>query len=171
MIDPGHGGIDSGTVSDGVAEKFLTLAIALKLKPGLENLGATVIMTRANDTNVPLDEIVRLTNSRKPDIFVSIHVNHSSDPKVDGIETFYFTPQSQPLADALFHKLVSDLPETGHFVHRRDLRVVCRTSIPATLVEVGYLSNLSKRQRLVHADYQQKIADALAKGIVDYFAP
>ncbi len=170
MIDPGHGGVDPGTSNQGFLEKDITLSIALKLKVDLERLGAKVIMTRDRDATVSLDERVDMTNALKPDIFVSVHVNASSDHGVAGVETYFFTPQSRPLASALFHALVSGLQCRARWIAYNNLHVIDHTRIPASLAEVGFLSNARERKLLVSDSYQQRIADALSRGIVDYFA-
>ena len=91
VIDPGHGGHDTGTVGPtGLNEKDLTLDVALRLGKLIEQkLGAQVVYTRTDDTFVPLEERTALANQAKADLFISIHANSSDDPSARGIETFY----------------------------------------------------------------------------------
>jgi N-acetylmuramoyl-L-alanine amidase len=91
VIDPGHGGHDTGTVGPtGLNEKELTLDVALRLGKLIEQkLGAQVVYTRTDDTFVPLEERTALANQAKADLFISIHANSSDDSSARGIETFY----------------------------------------------------------------------------------
>ncbi len=91
VIDAGHGGHDTGTIGPhGVREKDVVLDVALRLKRLLEDkAGAEVILTRSDDTFIPLQERTAVANQRGADLFISIHANASSDPSARGIETFY----------------------------------------------------------------------------------
>lgn len=91
VIDPGHGGEDTGTIGpSGLREKDLVLEVALRLKPLLEErLGTDVVLTRNSDRFVPLEERTAIANQHKADLFVSIHGNSSRDPRVSGVETFF----------------------------------------------------------------------------------
>ena len=91
VIDPGHGGHDTGTIGPtGLNEKDLTLDVALRLGKLIEQkLGAEVVYTRTDDTFVPLEERTALANQAKADLFISIHANSSDDPSARGIETYY----------------------------------------------------------------------------------
>jgi N-acetylmuramoyl-L-alanine amidase len=100
-IDPGHGGHDTGTVGPtGLQEKDVVLDVALRLKKLLErNTGCTVIMTRSDDTFIPLEERTAVANEKAADLFISIHANASRDKSARGIETYYLNLTSSP--DAL----------------------------------------------------------------------
>ncbi len=91
VIDPGHGGMDTGAVSPrGVKEKDLTLAVAKRLREVLKKrLGCTVILTRNGDTFVPLEERTAMANRNEADIFISIHVNAAPNRHAKGVETFF----------------------------------------------------------------------------------
>ncbi len=120
VIDPGHGGHDTGTVGpSGLEEKDLTLDVALRLGKLIEQkLGAQVVYTRTDDTFVPLEERTALANQSKADMFISIHANSSDDPSARGIETFYLNltdseearqvaARENALAQASIHELQS----------------------------------------------------------------
>lgn len=189
VVDPGHGGKMSGAVRTlpaspvnggnpasankrkgvTVLEKDLTLAISLKLAKELEKQGATVIMTRVTDTDVSLEDRVTLANSINPDLFLSVHINAHTNSTVDGIETYYWSAQSECAARYVFESLVKGLKAPGNWVSARELYVVHHTLAPAVLAEVGYMSNRARLAKLVTASYQQEIAEALAGGVVDYF--
>jgi N-acetylmuramoyl-L-alanine amidase len=91
VIDPGHGGNDLGTVGPGgFAEKDLVLAIALDLQKMLEEqLGAEVVLTRKDDTFIPLEERTEIANQHRADLFISLHANSSSNRSISGVETYY----------------------------------------------------------------------------------
>jgi len=100
VIDPGHGGHDTGTVGPhGLREKDLVLDVGLRLRKLLEEkAGAEVVMTRSNDTFVPLEERTAIANQKDADLFVSIHANASRDASARGVETYYLNFTSDPHA-------------------------------------------------------------------------
>lgn len=101
VIDPGHGGHDTGTIGPtGLEEKDVVLDVGLKLRKLLEqNTGCEVVMTRSDDTFIPLEERTAIANEKGADLFLSIHANSSPDKSARGIETYYLNFTSNP--DAL----------------------------------------------------------------------
>jgi N-acetylmuramoyl-L-alanine amidase len=101
VIDPGHGGHDTGTIGPtGLREKDVVLDVGLRLKKLLERkAGCDVVMTRSNDTFIPLEERTAIANEKAADLFISIHTNASRDRSARGIETYYLNFTSSP--DAL----------------------------------------------------------------------
>jgi len=101
VIDPGHGGHDTGTIGpDGLQEKDLVLEVGRRLGKLLETrLGAEVVYTRKNDTFIPLETRTAIANQQRADLFISIHANSSRDPDARGVETYYLNFTSSP--DAL----------------------------------------------------------------------
>ncbi len=101
VIDPGHGGHDTGTIGpSGLLEKTVVLDVALRLKKLLErNAGSSVVLTRNDDTFVPLEERTARANEKAADLFISIHANASRDREARGIETYYlnFTSNAESL--------------------------------------------------------------------------
>ncbi len=98
VIDPGHGGNDTGAIGvGGIREKDLTLAIAKKLAADLQGQGFKVILTRNTDTTVPLMERTAIANYNKADLFVSIHINASPSPSARGTETFFMSRRATDL--------------------------------------------------------------------------
>ncbi len=170
IVDAGHGGKDTGAVRDGILEKDINLDVALKLRDKLVAQGATVILTREADTTVSLDDRVALIAKYAPDLFLSVHTNATTSTQVDGIEAFYFNDKSLAPAEFVYHSLITGVGEHGNFVHQRMLVVVHHELAPAILVEIGYLSNATDRKNLTGGVYQEKIADAIAQGVLDYFA-
>jgi N-acetylmuramoyl-L-alanine amidase len=100
VIDPGHGGHDTGTIGPtGLREKDLVLDVSLRLKKLLETeIGAEVILTRADDTFIPLEERTAIANEKAADLFISVHANASRDRRARGIETYYLNFTSNPEA-------------------------------------------------------------------------
>ncbi len=169
VIDAGHGGTDPGAQRGYVKEKDLTLAIAQKTRDKLVENGVKVVMTRGDDTFIPLPERVSITNNLKPDLFLSVHINSlESSNDIHGIETYYQTDVSKPLAQQVHDSLVTELAAPNRAIRRAKFYVINRAEVPAVLAEVGYISNKAERDKLVSEDYQEKIAGALAKGAILY---
>jgi N-acetylmuramoyl-L-alanine amidase len=169
LLNPGHGGQDTGAIRNGIMEKDITLAISLQLRDLLEAHGAKVSMTRTTDVYLRLPEIANITNRVRPDLFVAVHVNACGARAVDRIETYYWTQEGQEAARTIFTALTRQLGKDGLPASKHQLYVLDHTDIPATLVEVGFLSNPKTRASLVTSSYQRRIADAIAVGITDYF--
>ena len=176
-IDPGHGGDDEGCSRGDVYEKEINLEIAGYLSTRLQELGFDVVMTREdNRTALSLEERVRIAEDSGADIYVSIHQNacEQQESSVQGIETWYCkrTEGSERLA-RLVHK--GALEKTGakerQICESSDLYVLRETSIPACLIETGFLSDSGERKLLCDPIYQDKIAAGIAWGIYYYFYP
>jgi N-acetylmuramoyl-L-alanine amidase CwlD len=169
VLDAGHGGTDPGAQRGFVKEKDLTLAIAQKTREKLAQSGIKVIMTRADDTFVTLQDRVAITNTTKPDMFLSVHINSLESTKdIHGIETYYQTDMSRALAQNIHESLVKELDAPDRNIRKAKFYVVNRAEVPAVLAEVGFISNKAERDKLVSEDYQEKIAGALTKGAILY---
>ncbi len=169
VLDAGHGGSDPGAQRGYLKEKDLTLAIAEKTYELLTSHGVKVTMTRSNDTFIPLAERVSVTNTNKPDAFLSIHINSlESTSEIHGIETYYQTDMSKALAQSIHDSLVNELQAPDRSIRKARFYVINRAEVPAVLAEVGFISNKTERDKLASADYQEKIAGALAKGAILY---
>lgn len=171
VIDAGHGGYDAGAIYSGIEEKNLTLEISKKLGALLSSSEIEVIQTREDDRFVSLNERVNITRKAKPDIFVSVHCNAmESASSIHGIESYYFTPQSQTLAHVLHEKIVHKSGSPDRHVRKARFVVIRETSIPSVLLELGFLSNASERSKLITKDYQNTLSKAITEGIVEYLA-
>ncbi|MBS1991974.1 MAG: N-acetylmuramoyl-L-alanine amidase [Cyanobacteria bacterium SZAS LIN-3] len=168
LVDAGHGGTDPGAMRAGVEEKDITLDVSLKLRARLENLGARVDMTRDSDVFIPLPDRLAASNTSCPDLFVSVHVNAVSKPSITGIETYYYDDRGQNLANVVLNTVSSQLHETAKWSHSRDLFVLDGNRVPATLAEIGYITNPGTRAKLNNPAYQDKVASALADSVVTY---
>ncbi len=169
-LDPGHGGEDPGTIgAHGTREKDVTLQMALRLQRLMQTSGMDVMLTRTRDMQIQLHPRVDLGNAYDSDVFISIHANHTDDPGIAGIETYYFQPRSLPLARAVHRRLVRELGRPDRGIRRNNFVVVKYNRMPAVLVEIGYLSNPGEEKLLTTARYQQQAAEAILGGVKDYF--
>ena len=169
VVDAGHGGKDSGAWRrHGPPEKAVALDVALRVNRKLHESQLKTVLTRANDTFIPLDDRVALGNREKKSIFVSIHFNDSRRRGVEGVETYYHSPYAYDLASAIERNLAT-LPGTvNRGVHTARFRVLRNAHYPSVLVECGYLSNRSEARDAADANYREKLADKIAEAIVDY---
>ncbi|HEV7214940.1 MAG TPA: N-acetylmuramoyl-L-alanine amidase, partial [Chloroflexota bacterium] len=192
VIDPGHGGIDTGAIANGLYEKDVTLPISLDVGALLTQAGAHVVYTRMGDVTVgPTDSTTAglaarasIANSSHADIFVSIHANSLNDPGYAGLMTFYGAPggyidgvtrtpsvvdQSRLLAHDVQHAVQQRTQEVDRGVQSADFYVLGNTSMPSILVETGFLTNPTEAQRLASPAYQEQIAEGVASGIATFF--
>jgi N-acetylmuramoyl-L-alanine amidase len=166
VIDAGHGGYDRGGIPDQrVAEKEMTLDVAQRLKKALAASGYRVVMTRDSDVFVPLGARVAIANSYSNAIFVSIHFNSAKRSGAGGIETYFYSRDSLPLASAIHYFVAGGAPSSNRNVRRRGYYVLRKTSVPAVLVECGFLTNPTEAAYAQTASYRQKLAEEIAAGV------
>lgn len=173
VIDPGHGGPDPGAVGiGGLRETDVVLDVGLQLAQLLQSKGVQVLLTRTSEVDVDLPPRVALANRSGADLFVSLHANALSldRPDVNGIETFYFQGgRSYELAVSIQQQLMAVSPGTpdrgarpGRFF------VIRRTVMPSVLTEMGFVTGEIDAPRLAEARFRQRLAAALATGILTY---
>lgn len=180
VIDPGHGGRDPGTTvaerNFGIRlhEKTVNLAVSLTVAKLLKQRGVNVVLTRSSDQYVSLDRRVAIANGSRASLFVSIHADSCPDRSVSGF--LVLVPSSLPrravaAARAVEGRLTA-LGLTSRGVRRdsRGLRVLRKTTCPAILVEMGFLSNRQDATRLAKPAQRQRIAQAIADAIVEFLA-
>jgi N-acetylmuramoyl-L-alanine amidase len=166
VIDAGHGGHDRGGIpGQRVAEKDMTLDVALRLRNVLSASGYRVVMTRSSDVFVPLAGRVAIANSYRNAIFVCIHFNATGRRGASGIETYFYSRDSLPLASAIHYYVTGGAPSANRGVRRRGYYVLRKTSIPAVLVECGFLTNPTEAAYAQTASYRQKLAEEIAAGV------
>jgi N-acetylmuramoyl-L-alanine amidase len=171
VIDPGHGGADRGaTGSTGLREADVALSIARMAREALERQGILVGMTRTDDSTVPLEDRPDLAQRYKGLVFVSIHANASTDPKANGTETYFKTPESRPLAALIESEVVQALGEPDRGVRIADFYVLVNTPMPSALVEVAFISNPAEEALLRDPAAQRRIGEAIARAIVKFLA-
>lgn len=182
VLDPGHGGTDPGAIGPGgIQEKNVTLPVALKVKALLEKAGAKVFMTRQDDRDVfgpnssAVDELkARITvgNVRKADIFLSIHADSTLSRDVGGTATYFY--QKTRYDSLLARCLQAGLAQTDGLQDRgikaANFYVIKRTIMPASLVEMAFLSNPNEERLLNDPQFQQKVAAGIVKGMDNFFA-
>jgi N-acetylmuramoyl-L-alanine amidase len=166
VIDAGHGGFDRGGIpGQRVAEKTMNLDVAQRLRASLSASGYRVVMTRSTDVFVPLGTRVAIANSYRNAIFVCVHFNSATRRGANGVETYFYSRESLPLASAIHYNVVGSAPSSNRGVRRRGYYVLRKTRIPAVLVECGFLTNPTEAQCAQSAAYRQKLAEAIARGV------
>jgi len=191
MIDAGHGGTDPGAVNGSHKEKVYTLQIAKRLQTQLEKLGFRVIMTRTGDTYPTLQERAALCKKYKPDLYISIHCNSSTNKTPSGIETYRAVPvggtetkgskvktekqsanefdaNSSRLAFEMQKGLVAATGANDRGTRHQAIYVIGNASCPAVLLEVGYLSNDAELKKIASPEYQNKIVSGILAGLAGY---
>jgi N-acetylmuramoyl-L-alanine amidase len=213
VIDPGHGGHDTGTIGpNGVLEKDVVLDVGKRLGKLLEaRLGADVVYTRQDDSFIPLETRTAIANQEQADLFVSIHANSSDDPSARGVETYYmnFTTNRDALEVAARENAVSDksihelqdlvkkiamkekIDESREFagdvqralhsglaikspairdrgVKKAPFIVLIGANMPSILAEISFVSNPTDAHKLDTAEYRQRIAESLYRGVSKY---
>jgi N-acetylmuramoyl-L-alanine amidase len=191
VLDPGHGGKDDGARGNGLVEKDLALDLALRVEKILNLFDFPTVLTRRDDTFVSLAERAAIANKIDNDIFVSIHFNHAASSVSTGVETFYASEKVAPEAAwtwiGFFNKPDPNLSDNGETlagfiqaslvirtdavnrgIKGRPLYVVRHTRCPAVLVEGGFINNPLEAQMISNADYRERLARAIAEGIMSY---
>ena len=170
VIDPGHGGKDPGAIGlRSLQEKKVVLDISQKVTQILEKRGIQVIITRRNDTFVSLQGRVNIAEKYNAKAFVSIHANAISKSKtyVNGLETYYFSTGLR-LAQSIHRSIIRRLDVRDRGVRRARFYVLRKTSMPAVLVETGFVTGSSDSAKLANSSYRTRMAEAIAEGIISY---
>lgn len=167
VVDAGHGGQDrGGGPGQRLPEKPYTLDIARRLAAALRGAGYSVVMTRDGDYFVTLGGRCAAANSRRGAIFVSVHLNSAPREGASGIETYYYSGQSAGLAAAIHPRLVQAAGTEDRHIRRRAYYVLRNTRGVAVLCECGFLTNYSEASRLLTASHRERLARAIAAGIM-----
>jgi N-acetylmuramoyl-L-alanine amidase len=167
VIDAGHGGFDRGGIpGQQVAEKTMALDVAQRLATILRRAGYRVVMTRNSDVFVTLGDRVRIANSYRDAAFVCIHFNSATRTGANGIETYYYSTQSAALAADIHRQVVAGTNSDNRGIRRRGYYVLRRTSIPAILVECGFLTNPTEARLALQSSYRERLAQRIAYGIM-----
>lgn len=171
-IDAGHGGSDPGASSSGIHEKNIALSIALKLKQQLLKQHFNIFMTRETDIYDTVLQKAKKANASNSDIFISIHCNSSAAESASGIETLSYslTGKSFELAKDIQSELIQELKRKDRGVkERKELAVLNSTTMPAVLIETGFISNDEERNLLLDNSFQERMTIAITKGVCKYF--
>ena len=170
FIDPGHGGYDNGAVQNGVLEDEINLQISQKIEAKLKAKGVQVKMSRYDDTYLSLTERTTMANSWGSDIFVSIHQNSATSSSGNGIETYYYSTRqdSKELASEIQEDLIKSTNAVNRGIKTANYAVIRTASMSSNLVECGFVSNPTEAKNLSSSSYQDKIAEGIVNGIMDY---
>jgi N-acetylmuramoyl-L-alanine amidase len=192
VLDPGHGGQDSGAICGAIYEKDLTLDIAQRVDRLLQAQGLATLMTRVGDSYVSLQDRAAVTNRARDCIFVSIHFNEGKKI-VSGVETYYAEHQTSPaprlvswipffqgsaaesptlasqsLARFIQEAMVARTKEPDRGTKAEQFFVIANVDVPAVLVEAGFLSSKEDITKLESNDYREQMAAAVSEGILRY---
>jgi N-acetylmuramoyl-L-alanine amidase len=193
VLDPGHGGQDSGAMKAGVLEKELSLDVAHRAERLLQLQGVSTLLTRAGDTYVSLADRAAVANAQRNCVFISIHFDDAARPAATGIETYYAAHQvsnstrvlswlpslqrtslepanveSQSLAASIQEALVTHTQAVNRGTSPQQFFVIANVRHPAVLVEGGFLTNADEKNKLATGDYREQIAAAISDGVMRY---
>lgn len=172
VLDPGHGGSDTGAIGYGhkVLEKNLTLETVKELAQKLRKAGARVILTRDGDTFVSLQGRVDIAKKYNADAFISIHYNASLIPSAQGVTSYYYTKRKdRPLALAIEQMLVQQTDRQSRGVRFANYHVLRTNPQPATLLELGFITNPWEEHVVQTSSYQDNVTTAIVNGVENYF--
>jgi N-acetylmuramoyl-L-alanine amidase len=193
VLDPGHGGADTGARGlSGHVEKEWTLDVARHVAKHLTDAGVRVVLTRETDVTTPLEGRPAFCLAHAGDVFVSIHFN-SGGPTANGIETYCLTPTGSASTDDANSRHRTDAQTGNHWdernvwlahcvhaaaisatsaadrgVRRARFEVLRDANCPAILIEGGFLTNQAEEQQVLNPEYRNRLAEAIAKGILAY---
>ncbi len=186
VIDPGHGGPDGGAVgADGTQEKDISLDVSLYVREYLQQGGATVYLTREEDTDLAAEHTKGLSNRKSedirnrlsfveekdPDLFLTIHLNAIPSPKWSGAQTFYYPKydESKHLAEMIQAEIIRNLENTTReALPIQGIYLLKHAEVPSAIVEVGFLSNATELELLKDETYQRQMAASIYNGILRY---
>jgi N-acetylmuramoyl-L-alanine amidase len=170
IIDPGHGGKDAGAIGlNGLQEKDIILRIGKKVASLLEQNGIKVIMTRDADYFVDLAPRVVMAEHVHADLFVSIHANSiDNNPSANGLETYHYD-RGYRLAQVVHKSILQAIPTLkDRGVKRARFYVLRKNSMPAILIETGFVTGSEDNPRLANPEYDNRMAKAIVRGILQY---
>lgn len=185
-IDPGHGGFDPGKVGgSGSLEKEINLAISFKVRKQLEKKGINVVMTRttddaicnSDDSNKKMTDMrnrVEIINASNAAIAVSIHQNSFTDNSSKGAQVFYYSgsKEGEQLAKIIQNKIREKIGDNNRRMEKAnsDYYVLRKVNCPIVIVECGFLSNPGEEALLGEEDYQEKMAQGITEGILQFIS-
>lgn len=181
-LDAGHGGKDPGAYYKDIYEEDINLSIVLKLRDKLESLGAIVYLTRDSDYDLSnpnaslrkrsdLSNRAKMINSSDADIYLSIHLNSSSNTSWRGAQVFYddINKNNEKLADIFQKNFNKYLNSNRNIQEISTLYMYKRITKPGLLLELGFISNPNERYLLNQDDYQNKIVNVLSDSLLEVF--
>ncbi len=171
VVDAGHGGSDGGAVGSNpnYDEAALNLLLAKKIKNKLESIGATVVMTRSDDTSLEKDQRILNLKNASPDFAISVHRNAALNSSAKGMLTCYFNPYTKAAADKINTATKNAGLYSSYKVNWHVFFLSRVSDCPVVLTENGYMSNSTDFNNMLNDSWNDKCADAIVKGTVDYF--
>ena len=170
-IDPGHGGRDPGAVGiGGLQEKQVIFPISQQVASILREQGVEVVMTRNNDIELDLEPRVQIAERADADLFVSIHANaiNLSRPDVNGLETYYYSDNGARFARTVHEVILQTMGMNDRRARQARFYVLRRTSMPAILIEVGFVTGAEDIHNLRDPEWRSQMARAIAQGILTH---
>jgi N-acetylmuramoyl-L-alanine amidase len=170
VIDPGHGGPDPGAVGiNGLSEVDIVDPISQEVASLLERQGVQAILTRRDNIDLGLEPRVALAERVNATLFVSIHANaiSMSRPDVNGLETYYYA-SGERLARTIHSAMLQETGARDRGVRQARFYVLRRTSMPAVLIETGFVTGSEDAANLSRPEYRSRLAAAIARGILQY---
>lgn len=171
VLDPGHGGPDPGAVGiGGLSEIDIVLPVSLQVASLLQQQGIEAVLTRNRDIDLDLEPRVQIAERVNADLFVSIHANaiSLSRPDVNGIETYYLTDRGLRLARVIHANMVQVPGTRDRGLRQANFYVLRNTSMPAVLLELGFVTGQDDARLLRDPAFQAQMATAIARGILQY---
>ena len=167
FIDVGHGGHDNGSAHNRYVEDEINLQISKMVAKKLENQNIKVEISREKDEYVSLAKRTEMANRSQADLFVSIHQNGSNNKNAHGVETMYMG-NNAALAKIMQQSLINSTNANNRGPKKANLQVLRDNTLPAVLVECGFISNINEGYKLSTVAYQEKVANGIVNGILKY---
>ncbi len=181
VLDAGHGGLDPGTTSHNIYEKDINLAITKYLEMELASAGATVILTRDGDYDLSypeanyrkksdFDNRIKLINNSNANMYISVHLNYLSNSAYSGAQVFYNNEENKHIAEVIQNVLNKSLNNDRTIKKIPNKTYMYdKLNVPGVLIECGFLSNATERNKLITPAYQKKIASLIKEAIITYY--
>lgn len=172
LIDPGHGGRDTGALGKSSREKDLNFLLAREISTALQRMGFKVFMTRTKDVFIPLKARPAMVKKCQADLFISVHHNASkTNPLAAGAECFAPkapTPADTLLAYTVQHHLVTASGSVNRGIKFANFAVFRNNPVPAILIEAGFITNVSEERSLTDTKWRSRVAGAVADAVREY---
>jgi N-acetylmuramoyl-L-alanine amidase len=177
LVDPGHGGVDVGANVGNLLEKDITLKIAKYMVDDLRYKGCVVKLSRDIDKTIRIEEVAEIANKMKADVLVSVHINFYDVSKYNGVGTYYSFNYADEelnkneriaLAKTIQKHIIKDDGWKDRNVTRDKLKVLRLSEMPSALVECGFLSNPSDREKLKREEVLMNFAKNISNGILEF---
>jgi N-acetylmuramoyl-L-alanine amidase len=170
-IDAGHGGTNTGTggIKARYTEKHYTLLFAKALEKALKQKGVkNIVMTRTEDTSFDNKDRILFLQKENPDVLISLHLNSSSNPQINGVSTYYkhigFRPLTQMILNRMLELKLNEFGNVGNF----NFVLNQPTDFPSSLVEVAFMSNEEDERKVLRPGFPDDVAKKIHLGLADW---